>query len=391
MKLSTAGLLLSCAGLLGGCASGERGDVRSQPRPGSLAAARDSYAAERAARMAEAAPASGEDAARRALRSGLSVPGSFRERIRFPPDEPYAVAYRLTLRRGDVLTVRMTALDSDDALAAEVFQVLPPDLYRPVHSAPYGAREVHFEARATGEYVVRLNPERGVGGLFEVAVDGGAALLFPVAGADLDAVGSWYGDARDAGARGHEGLDIFAPRGTAVLAAAGGRVTSARLTPVGGNVVWVEDADGELSYYYAHLDEYHVRAGQWVSAGDVLGTVGNTGNARGARPHLHFGVYRPGRVALDPAPWLAAGQPVPAPDPDIGNAALVGRKARVTGDRVRLRAAPGLGSAVLAELGSGTALRVVGVVADWHRVLLADGTTGFVAARFTTADEQGDR
>jgi peptidoglycan LD-endopeptidase LytH len=338
----------------------------------------------------EAVPAVREDAGRRALRSGLSVRGSFRERIRFPQDEPYAVAYRLTLRRGDVLTVRMTALDTDDALAAEVFQVVSPDMHRPVHSAPPGAHEVQFEARATGEYVVRLKPEHGVGGLYEIAVDGGAALLFPVAGADLGAVGSWYGDPRDAGARGHEGLDIFAPRGTPVLAAAGGRVTSARSTPVGGKVVWVEDADGDLTYYYAHLDEYHVRAGQWVSAGDVLGTVGNTGNARGVRPHLHFGVYRPGRVALDPAPWLAAGQPAPAPDLDTGDAALVGRRARVTGDRVRLRAAPGLGGAVLAELGPGTPLRVIGGVADWHRVLLADGTTGFVAARFTTADEQAD-
>ncbi|HSJ07179.1 MAG TPA: M23 family metallopeptidase [Longimicrobiales bacterium] len=390
MKLSTAALLFSCAGLLGGCAAGERADVRSQPRPGSLAAARDNYAAERAARAAETAPVSREDAARRALRSGLSVPGSFRERIRFPAEEPYAVAYRLTLRRGDVLTVRMTALDTDESLAAEVFQVVLPDLYRPVHAAPPGAREVQFEARATGEYVIRLNQESGIGGLFEIDVDGGAALLFPVAGADLDAVGSWYGDPRDAGARGHEGLDIFAPRGTPVLAAAGGRVTSARSTPVGGKVIWVEDADGDLSYYYAHLDAYHVRAGQWVSAGDVIGTVGNTGNARGVRPHLHFGVYRPGRVALDPAPWLVAGQPVPAPGLELGEAALIGRMARVTGDRVRLRSAPSLGGAILAELGPGTSLRVVGSVADWHRVLLADGTTGFVAARFTTPDEQAD-
>jgi hypothetical protein len=131
--------------------------------------------------MAEAAPGQPGRRGRRALRSGLSVPLVPRT-SGFPRTSAYAVAYRLTLRRGDVLTVRMTALDTDDALAAEVFQVLPPDLFRPVHSAPYGAREVQFEARATGEYVVRLKPEHGVGGLFEVAVEGGAAAAVPGGG-----------------------------------------------------------------------------------------------------------------------------------------------------------------------------------------------------------------
>jgi murein DD-endopeptidase MepM/ murein hydrolase activator NlpD len=78
-------------------------------------------------------------------------------------------------------------------------------------------------------------------------------------------------------------------------------VTTNRL---GGNVVWVWDAERGQALYYAHLDRQDVSAGSRVHAGDVLGRVGNTGNARTTPPHLHFGIYRPIEGAIDPLPFI---------------------------------------------------------------------------------------
>jgi murein DD-endopeptidase MepM/ murein hydrolase activator NlpD len=62
-------------------------------------------------------------------------------------------------------------------------------------------------------------------------------------------------------------------------------------TPRGGNIVWLQPLFGNMRLYYAHLDQQFVERGQFVLAGERIGSVGNTGNARTTPPHLHFGVY----------------------------------------------------------------------------------------------------
>jgi peptidoglycan LD-endopeptidase LytH len=380
MKCTDSPVLLAAALLLGaGCAPGERVIGAGLP-PVGAGTPHDAYVLHLAAVHGADAARSWEDASRRALRSGLTIPPSFRERVRFPDGDVHAVAYRFPLRAGQRLRVDVRVVDIQRPLFADVFEVVGGRIFRHVQSAPPGAAEVTFAARATAEYVLRLQPELGSGGTVEVAVADEAPLLFPVAGADASAIGGRFGDPRDAGARSHEGVDIFAPRGTAVLAAAGGRVASTRPTPIGGNVVWLEDAATGLSYYYAHLDAVHVRTGQQVGAGEVIGTVGNTGNASGVRPHLHFGIYRPYREAVDPAPFLRSAADLTTLAVDV---AALGQWVRLAGHGVRLRGSPGPAGTVLAELPSHTAMFVLGGVGDWHRVVLEDGTSGFVAARFT--------
>jgi peptidoglycan LD-endopeptidase LytH len=138
-----------------------------------------------------------------------------------------------------------------------------------------------------------------------------AAYAVPVRGVQRADLRGSFGVPRPAG-RSHHGIDIMAPRGTPVVAAADGVVTSLRGNRLGGNVVWVLGA-GFRTYYYAHLDAHApgLRVGALVRAGDVIGTVGATGNARGGPPHLHFGVYdaRPGPLPVaftpvDPYPLL---------------------------------------------------------------------------------------
>jgi len=101
----------------------------------------------------------------------------------------------------------------------------------------------------------------------------------------------------------HQGIDIFARRGTPVLSTTEGIVLRVGTNDLGGKVVWVLGPGGNR-HYYAHLDRYaDIDAGDRVLAGSVLGFVGNTGNARGTPTHLHYGIYA-GTGAMNPYPFL---------------------------------------------------------------------------------------
>lgn len=116
-------------------------------------------------------------------------------------------------------------------------------------------------------------------------------LMNPVVGATKKSIISFYGDARDNG-RKHEGIDIVAPKGTIVIAPAEGQITEVGYNILGGKVIWMKDTKAKRAYYFAHLDSQIVTKGMIVKRGDTLGTVGNTGNARRTRSHLHFGIYK---------------------------------------------------------------------------------------------------
>lgn len=118
-------------------------------------------------------------------------------------------------------------------------------------------------------------------------------LLLPVQGIDIAEVHDTFDDARGS-ERVHEALDVMAPAGTPVLAAADGRIEKLFSSDRGGLTIYQFDPSGTWSYYYAHLQAYApgLAEGMQVRRGDVLGTVGSTGNADPAAPHLHFAVFR---------------------------------------------------------------------------------------------------
>lgn len=141
-------------------------------------------------------------------------------------------------------------------------------------------------------------------------------LPMPVAGVAVGRVADTWGAARG-NERFHEGVDIFAARGTPVLSTTRGVVTAVRESGLGGKQVWVAGPALER-HYYAHLDDWSdaLAINDVVQAGQTLGYVGNTGNARGTPPHLHYGIYgRDG--AIDPLPRLRAGDSAPALPPGI--------------------------------------------------------------------------
>jgi murein DD-endopeptidase MepM/ murein hydrolase activator NlpD len=112
-----------------------------------------------------------------------------------------------------------------------------------------------------------------------------------------------WGGARSQGRR-HEGVDIFAPRGTAVRSTTAGVVGRIAQNSLGGRTVTVTGPGG-YHHYYAHLERYPaLKAGDWIAQGTVVGYVGNSGNAAGTRTHLHYGVYTPGWTAINPYPLL---------------------------------------------------------------------------------------
>lgn len=124
-----------------------------------------------------------------------------------------------------------------------------------------------------------------------------------VAARDID---SSFGAPRS-GDRTHDGIDIFAARVTPVLSTTRGVVLSVREYGIGGKQIWVIGPARER-HYYAHLDAWAegLKERDVLEPGQVLGYVGDTGNARNTPPHLHYGVYGEGG-ALDPLPRLLAG------------------------------------------------------------------------------------
>ena len=116
-------------------------------------------------------------------------------------------------------------------------------------------------------------------------------------------VDTW--NAPRSGGRKHQGIDIFARRGTQVLSPVTGLVLSVGRNRLGGNVVRVLGPGGQV-HYFAHLERFGlVQGGMPVPAGTVLGFVGTTGNAAGTPPHLHYGIYNLPGGAIDPYPLLA--------------------------------------------------------------------------------------
>lgn len=128
--------------------------------------------------------------------------------------------------------------------------------------------------------------------------------VFPVA--DPHTFTSTFGAPRSGGRR-HQGADIFAPMGTPLLASENGVIANMGTGTLGGIKLWLVGESG-TEYYYAHLIQYAegITDGTPVRAGDIIGYVGNTGNAISTPPHLHFEIHPGGGEAIDPYPLLHA-------------------------------------------------------------------------------------
>lgn len=130
-------------------------------------------------------------------------------------------------------------------------------------------------------------------------------MAFPIPGwsGSVPRSGSGLGMGDPRSGHSHAGVDLMAPRGTPLVAVVSGTITRAGNSGISGNRIWLRGDDG-TEYFYAHLDRIQVSVGDRVTIGQQIGTVGNTGNAAGGSPHLHFEIHPGGGAATDPYPWL---------------------------------------------------------------------------------------
>ncbi len=326
-----------------------------------------------------------ETEAYRAIDDPFEMGRAYLEEGLFLEEVPQAIGVRIHIPEGQRLRVGLGAQGNEHSrLFVDIYRAAPrsddwvegdPDP-RPafLKSEELTGDRLAFDPSHGGDYVLRIQPELEANALYWATLTVGARWDFPVANSGRSDIGSVFGDPRDGGAREHHGVDIFSPRGTAALAAAAGTVSRVDTTDIGGRVVWLREADGGHSIYYAHLDKPLVRRGQELQAGDTVGLVGNTGNARTTPPHLHFGAYR--RGPQDPWNLILPVPPVPPRlQVDIG---FLGKEGEVQGRGVALRSSASSSGSVIADVPRGTLFRVLAGSRNWYRVALPTGEKGFL-------------
>jgi murein DD-endopeptidase MepM/ murein hydrolase activator NlpD len=118
-----------------------------------------------------------------------------------------------------------------------------------------------------------------------------ARLIIPVAGVRPEQLRDTFSEARSEG-RVHDAIDILAPRGTPVIAAADGEIVKLFHSERGGTTIYQLGTDGKFVYYYAHLERYaeSLAEGHFAKQGETIAYVGDTGNAGPGNYHLHFSI-----------------------------------------------------------------------------------------------------
>ena len=315
--------------------------------------------------------------AHKALREPVDIALPHEERGVFLPHDVRSVGLAFTVVEGQTLHIDLERSDdSTGRLFAQLFFVDPDNVerrFQPVATwtdTPGGT----VALPVSGRYLLRLQPELHAAIDYRVRLELDAALPFPVSGHTRRSVRSFFGDVRDGGRRRHEGIDIFAKRHTPVVAVTDG-IAMPRQSRLGGNTVWVRGAG--RSFYFAHLDSATIEYRQAVQAGDVLGYVGNTGNARTTPPHLHFGIYQRGRGAIDPLPYFQSYTFAEEPPASPFERGFV----RIATTGLTLRRTPGRRAAAIAPLESGTVVAAHAAAGDWLRIEQPGGNSGWIQRR----------
>jgi murein DD-endopeptidase MepM/ murein hydrolase activator NlpD len=239
---------------------------------------------------------------------------------------------------------------------------------------------IEFEAAETGLFFIRIQPELLAEGNYDLVLEYKSTYaVFPVQGKTSAAIQSFWGVDRDGGRRSHEGIDIFAERGTPVVAPVSGVIGSVKETGIGGKQVWLRDTQRGWNLYFAHLDSQTVSIRERVIAGDTLGFVGNTGNAITTSPHLHFGIYSSG--AFDPYPVVKDNYT----EAVAGDLALEHKIMVVSKSSANLRQGPSTKFESLVQLEATTPVWIESAVGEWYQVRTLTGTKGFLYASLLSA------
>jgi murein DD-endopeptidase MepM/ murein hydrolase activator NlpD len=303
-------------------------------------------------------------AADRSLKQPNTIQVPYAEKGYFASELPEAVGLVFDARQGEQLQVNLRLQSTDSVrLFMDLFEYSADTATGPKHlaSAKAGDSTLTYDIDNDGRFLLRLQPELLARVSYDLQLTAGPSLEHPVAKGTKNNIGSFWGVARDAGQRKHEGIDIFAPRSTPAVAAAKGVISRVGTNNLGGKVVFLRPEGRSINLYYAHLDSQLVVSGQPVEIGDTIGLIGNTGNAITTAPHLHFGIYT-NNGAVDPLPFIRPGKSTPA---------KITANASRLGDTMRL-------SRNQAALLKHTPVRIEAATQNGYRVILPNRQKTFV-------------
>jgi murein DD-endopeptidase MepM/ murein hydrolase activator NlpD len=313
-------------------------------------------------------------AAQSSLQKPLQVKLPFKDRGYFSSEAVPAVAYSFAAIKGQKISISISQKPVENFRIYVDLMFLENQKMKSLAFIDTVKSAVEYEISNTGDYVVRLQPELLTSGEYTLEINYGPSLAYPIKTTSRNNIQSFFGDGRDANTRKHEGIDMFAPRLTPVIAAAEGTVTRVNENNLGGKVVWMRPNGKDYTLYYAHLDKQVALEGQQVAIGDTLGLMGNTGNAKTTAPHLHFGIYASGG-AVDPFPYV---NPVVKPLPAITAPATNLNATMRTNRSTALYAVAEAGGVTITNLPSNAIVKVNSANRDWYRVSLPDSKEGFL-------------
>lgn len=298
----------------------------------------------------------------------------------FPADKPKAVGVRFQAKRGEKITVNLTKKPTTGfAVYLDLWEPsVTSNTTKPklLASADTTSASLTYPIKKDGNYIVRIQPELLKGGEYTLSVISEPSLAFPIAPGVRSNIASFWGQGRDNGTRKHEGIDIFAPKRSPLVAAVNGVVTRVGEIGLGGKIIFLSPDNEDYSLYYAHLDEQLVQRGQRVKTGDTIGLVGNTGNAQHTMPHLHFGIYT-NNGAVDPLPFVNRVTKIPqkitAPLQHIDKWVRNNKAAK-------LYLEPASNSNTGFAIEPNTLLKVEAATGGWYKVVLPDGSKGYIGS-----------
>lgn len=317
-----------------------------------------------------------ESAFERSLQDSLVIPLPYQEAGYFVTGSMAVYSYNVDLEEGQIFHLEVETDTADTRVFIDFYEQKrnSPVDYSFEKRNESADKTFQYEVNKTTTYKVIVQPEIAANTPFLLRAYTSPTLEFPVAGKGNKDILSFWGAARDGGRRAHEGIDIFAPRGTPVVASVDGRVTFVGERGLGGKQVWLRTGllDG-YSLYYAHLDSIAVSMANRVKKGDTLGFVGNTGNARTTSPHLHFGIYR-GRGAVNPLAYVFISE-----RPEVENPLENWKVMLVVRSSVaNLRQAASMEGNRIGQASKGDTLYVLGKAEQWWHIETENNFEAFV-------------
>lgn len=283
-------------------------------------------------------------------------------------------SYDVQLREGEKLIISVEKQPDSSQLFIELFQKTEDSKKstKLLKASERDSSQLRYTIQKYGFYKITIQAEMKREIPFQLKIYTQPTYGFPVSGVGNKNVQSLWAASRGDGKRSHEGIDIFAPKGTPLIAVIDGRISSTADRGLGGKQVWLQDGLFGKKIYYAHLDSINVQEGQRVKLGDTVGFVGNTGNAKTTESHVHFGIYKGSTGPVNPYPYIKQTE---IPEITISNTTTQGT---INQNNTTIHQGPSAAFKEIGALSKNDTLLVLGHYGAWFHIVAKDSTKGFV-------------